>query len=921
SGAAGLFRGQRETTGFDLAPDERNGYLLDVAGAVESGELTLTWLYSDNLYDWQTVRRLADAMLRALREIIDHCAWPLAGGRTPSDFPLARLDQSTVDQLVGDGRNVEDIYPLTPLQAGMLFHSLVEPEIYVDQARMVLDGIADPAAFGAAWQAVVDRTPALRTRLAWDGLDEPVQIVQRHVTVPISYQDTEDADLDLTQAPLMRLAIVPLGGDRIRLSWTSHHIMLDGWSLGQVLEEVCAQYGGQVATVRRPFRDYLSWLAAQDSSAAEAYWREALGGFEAPTPLPYDRQPARAHQARSAQSVQVTLSEDQSNRLREFAQRNGLTVNTVVQGAWALLLARQSGTDDVVFGTTVSGRPDDLPGVESMIGMFINTIPTRIQVRSQERLVPWLREVQDRQTEARRHDFVALGKLRAYSDVPAGQSLFDSMVAFENYPFDERAGVAVRHVEAKDSTNFPVVLRAFLDRRLTFELATDPDLFDVRTARTMAARLETLVVNFADGQLRGLPWMSDAERHDVLAGWQGTAVGLPAPTITSMFAAQVKATPNAVAVTSEGTSLSYADLNTRANRLAHKLIAAGAGPETFVALCLPRNADLVVAVLAVLKSGAAYLPIDPDYPQDRIARMVEDSGALLTLTSVDADDQPSTDPVITVAPESPAYLIYTSGSTGVPKGVIVTHANVTRLFASTRDLFSFDGNDVWTLFHSYAFDFSVWELWGPLLHGGRLVVVPHAITRSPRDFLRLLVDERVTVLNQTPSAFYQLEPVDGLALRYVIFGGEALDARRLDAWWGKVELVNMYGITETTVHVTHRALEAAAGNTIGTGLPDLRVYVLDADLNPVPPGVVGEMYVAGAGLARGYLNRPGLTASRFIANPFSADSLGPGTRMYRTGDLARWRTDGELEYFGRADHQVKIRGFRIELGEIEAALL
>ncbi|WP_273941667.1 non-ribosomal peptide synthetase [Kutzneria chonburiensis] len=916
SGAAGLFRGQRETPGFELAPDERNAYLLDVAGAVEGGELTLTWLYSDNLYDRQTVRRLADGMLRALREIIGHCAWPLAGGRTPSDFPLARLDQSTVDELVGDGRNVEDIYPLTPLQAGMLFHSLVEPEIYVDQARMVLDGIADPAAFGAAWQAVVDRTPALRTRLAWDGLDEPVQIVQRHVTVPISYQDSDDTDLDLTQAPLMRLAIVPLGGDRVRLTWTSHHIMLDGWSLGQVLEEVCAQYGGQVATVRRPFRDYLSWLAAQDSSSAETYWREALAGFEAPTPLPYDRQPAQAHQARSAQSVQVTLSEDQSNRLREFAQRNGLTVNTVVQGAWALLLARQSGSDDVVFGTTVSGRPDDLPGVESMIGMFINTIPTRVQVRSQDRLVPWLREVQDRQTEARRHDFVALGKLRAYSDVPAGQSLFDSMVAFENYPFDERAGVAVRHVEATDSTNFPVVLRAFLDRRLTFELATDPDLFDVRTARTLAARLETLIVNFTDDELRNLPWMSDAERHDVLAGWQGTAVDLPAPTITSLFAVQVKATPNAVAVTSEGTSLSYSDLNARANRLAHKLIAEGAGPETFVALCLPRTADLVIAVLAVLKSGAAYLPIDPDYPQDRISRMVEDSGALLTLTSVDADDQPSTDPVITVAPESPAYLIYTSGSTGVPKGVVVTHANVTRLFASTRDLFSFDGNDVWTLFHSYAFDFSVWELWGPLLHGGRLVVVPHAISRSPRDFLRLLVDERVTVLNQTPSAFYQLEPVEGLALRYVIFGGEALDARRLEAWWGRVELVNMYGITETTVHVTHRALDAAAGNTIGVGLPDLRVYVLDADLNPVPPGVIGEMYVAGAGLARGYLNRPGLTASRFIANPFM-----PGTRMYRTGDLARWRADGELEYFGRADHQVKIRGFRIELGEIEAALL
>ncbi|MFI9379909.1 non-ribosomal peptide synthase/polyketide synthase [Kutzneria sp. NPDC052558] len=916
SGASGLFLGQRETAGFDLAPDQRNGYLLDVAGMVENGELTLTWLYSDDLYEWQTVRRLADAMLRALRGIIEHCAQPAAGGRTPSDFPLARLDQSTVDLLVGDGRNVEDIYPLTPLQAGMLFHSLVEPEIYVDQAHMVLDGIGDPAAFGAAWQAVVDRTPALRTRLAWDGLDEPVQIVQRHTTVPISFDSADDTALELTQAPLMRLAIVPLGGDRVRLTWTSHHIMLDGWSLGQVFEEVCAQYGGQVGAVRRPFRDYLSWLAAQDESAAEAFWREALSGFETPTPLPYDRQPAQAHQARSGQQVRVSLSEEDSSRLREFAQRNGLTVNTLVQGAWALLLSRQSGESDIVFGTTVSGRPDDLPGVESMIGMFINTVPTRVAVRGEEKLVPWLRSVQERQAETRRFDFVALHRLRAYSDVPAGQSLFDSMVAFENYPFDERAGIAVQHVEATDSTNFPVVLRAYLDRRLTFELATDPALFDVATARAMAARLEQLIVSFTDDQLRYLPWLSEAERHAVLTGWQGSAVDLPAPTITELFAAQVQATPDAVAVTSGGTSLSYADLNARANRLAHRLIAAGAGPERFVALRLPRTADLVIAVLAVVKAGAAYLPIDPDYPQDRIDRMLADSKALLVLTSVETDGEPDTDPATSAGPDSPAYLIYTSGSTGVPKGVVVTHANVTRLFASTRDLFSFGPEDVWTLFHSYAFDFSVWELWGPLLHGGRLVVVPHAISRSPRDFLRLLVDERVTVVNQTPSAFYQLEPVAGLALRYVIFGGEALDARRLDAWWDRVELVNMYGITETTVHVTHRRLDRSSGNTIGVGLPDLRVYVLDADLNPVPPGVVGEMYVAGAGLARGYLNRPGLTASRFIANPFL-----PGTRMYRTGDLARWRADGELEYFGRADHQVKIRGFRIELGEIESALL
>jgi amino acid adenylation domain-containing protein/non-ribosomal peptide synthase protein (TIGR01720 family) len=913
-GSSELFLGQRGDAGPDLAPSERQAYPLDVTGVVSAGELVLTWLYSDQVCTEDTVRGLAEQMLRALLEIVGHCGWPSAGGRTPSDFPLANLDQATVDRLVGTGQDVEDIYPLTPLQAGMLFHSLVDPEVYVDQATITLDGISDPEAFGRAWQTVVDRTPALRTRLAWDGLDQPLQIVRRSVELPAG----EDLDFDLRSAPLMRVSIEPLGGDRVRLIWTSHHILLDGWSLAQVFTAVCAEYAGRTDTARRPFRDYLGWLAEQDQTAADEFWRGELAGVKSPTPLPYDRQPDEAHRGQSSEWIKAELSDTVSARLRDLAQRNGLTVNTIVQGAWALLLARQAGESDVVFGTTVSGRPDDLPGVETMIGMFINTVPTRVRVPHDSPLVPWLRSLQERQAEARRYDFVALTRLRACGDVPAGQNLFDSMVAFENYPFDEGDGsIAVREVDTRDATNFPVVLRAFLDRGLGFQLATDPSLFDAATARAMAHRFELLLTGIADDSdrlIRQLPWMTADERAAVLAG---PAPELPTSTITALFAARVASSPDAVAVTFDGISVSYRDLNTSTNRLAHKLIELDAGPETFVALCLPRTADLVIAVLAVLKSGAAYLPIDPDYPQERIDRTLADSGALLMLTDVAADGYPDIDPVVRSTPDSPAYLIYTSGSTGVPKGVVVTHGNVTRLFAATRDLFSFDHNDVWTLFHSSAFDFSVWELWGPLLHGGRLVVVPFEVTRSPRDFTQLLIDERVTVLNQTPSAFYQLAPDDRLSLRYVVFGGEPLDARRLDAWQGRVELVNMYGITETTVHVTHRALTPDSGSTIGTAIPDLRVYVLDADLDPMPVGVPGEMYVAGAGLARGYLNRPGLTASRFVANPFGAD----GSRMYRTGDLARWRADGELEYLGRADHQVKIRGFRIELGEIEAALL
>ncbi|OXM62111.1 non-ribosomal peptide synthetase [Amycolatopsis vastitatis] len=963
AGADGLFRGRHDSPGPDIAPDEASTYQLDVTGVVESGELSVTWSYSDQVYDAETVRELAEAMVTGLREIVAHCARPGSGGRTPSDFPLARLDQSTVDRIVGDGREVDDIYPLTPLQAGMLFHSLLDPtaDAYVDQARMLLDGVRDTDAFAQAWQQVADRTPVLRTQLVWDGVEEPLQVVRHRAVVPITRHDwrglseaeqtaqlerlsAEDAaaGMDLTTAPLMRLAIIALTHDRVLLMWTSHHVVLDGWSLAQIFTEVCEQYAAitehRVPRVpaHRPFRDYLGWLAAQDVTTAEDHWRAVLSGFAAPTPLPWDRSPAQAHRTRSSRSVRVSLSTEDTDRLREVARRHSLTVNTLVQGAWALLLAHSSGESDVVFGTTVSGRPDDLPGVENMIGMFINTVPTRTRIDSGEAVLAWLRRLQDEQNQARRYDFLALGKLRALSDVPSGGNLFDSMVAFENYPFDEnaaaQAGVTLREVTALDATTFPVTLRAYVDRRLGFELGTDPDLFDDSTAAALAARLETLLLGIAenpDRPIARLPWLSADDRARLVVD---QAVSLPAPTITELFAARVAAHPDAVALTGDGTSLTYAELNARVNRLAHRLIALGAGPERFVALRLPRSPEQVVAILAVLKAGAAYLPIDPATPAERVDRIFADTDpvAVLAPEDVDVETGPETDPPLRCTPDHPAYVIYTSGSTGLPKGVVIPHRNVTRLFAATAGRFEFGRDDVWTLFHSYAFDFSVWEIWGPLLHGGRLVVVPHAVSRSPREFLRLLADERVTVLNQTPSAFYQLvradedDPGIRLSLRYVIFGGEALDTRRLTGWFARhgdraPRLVNMYGITETTVHVTHHDLvsDVDTPGIIGSVLPDLRGYVLDADLNPVPAGVPGELYVAGDGLARGYLGRPGLTAARFVADPFGA----PGSRMYRSGDRVSRTAGGALRYHGRADHQVKIRGFRIEPGEIEATLL
>ncbi|HWB36608.1 MAG TPA: amino acid adenylation domain-containing protein, partial [Rugosimonospora sp.] len=473
-----------------------------------------------------------------------------------------------------------------------------------------------------------------------------------------------------------------------------------------------------------------------------------------------------------------------------------------------------------------------------------------------------------------------------------------------------------------------------LDGELEYAL----DLYDPATARRLIERFErylSALLADPDAPIGAAEVLSAEERSLILGEWAGGAAApVERATIPALFEAQAAARPDAPAVTFEGVSWTYAEVNARANRLAHRLIGQGVGPEQFVALALPRSADLVVAILAVLKAGAAYVPIDPDYPQDRIAYMVEDAKPVLTLRQDDleADDQPDTDPSVAIDPHHPAYVIYTSGSTGRPKGVVIPHQNVVRLLRSTEQWFDFGPDDVWTLFHSYAFDFTVWELWGSLLYGGRLVVVPYLTSRSPEDFLALLSAEKVTVLNQTPSAFYQLMAADRdnpgteLVLRYIVFGGEALDLGRLEDWYSRhpedaPTLVNMYGITETTVHVSYVALDrayaaTAPGSVIGGGIPDLRVYVLDERLQPVPAGVVGELYVAGAGLARGYLNRPALSAERFVADPHGK----PGTRMYRTGDVGRWLNDGRLEYLGRSDQQVQLRGFRIELGEIESAL-
>jgi amino acid adenylation domain-containing protein len=782
------------------------------------------------------------------------------------------------------------------------------------------------------------------------------------------------APFDLSGAPPVRVRLFRLGGDDHVLLVTLHHVVADAWSMEIVVAEVAALYGAFSASRPSPlpepavqYADYALWQREEAGGAALerslAYWRERLAGAPPLVTLPADR-PRPALASLRGGTLAVDLPPATVAGLTALSRQENATLYMVLLAAFQVLLSRLSGQTDVVVGSPVANR--ERREIQGLIGFFVNTLALRADLAGDPGFRTHLRRVRDDVLEAQAHQDApfervvdALSPERSTGQTP----LFQVVLGFNDAgrAVLELPDLAVVDFEVENRTaKFDLVLNCVTGPggvRGVAHFATD--LFDEATVtRYMGHFVELLggIVAAPDRRVSELPLMGAAERQRVLVEWgRARARHTPQADLYGLFREQARRTPEALAVTFKGARMTYRQLDERAGRLASWLRARGVGADRFVGVCVEPSLELVVALLGVLGAGGAYLPLDPAYPEERLAFMLEDSGARLVLSqehlrerlpagvegvSLDSEWGRIRAAAPFAAGEPPpvdaaAYVIYTSGSTGRPKGVVVSHANVVRLFEATRRWFDFGPADVWTLFHSFAFDFSVWELWGPLLHGGRLVVVPYAVSRSPEAFLALLEREGVTVLNQTPSAFQQLIAAEAAAradggwsrLRLVIFGGEALHPRRLVPWIerhgdAQPRLVNMYGITETTVHVTYREVpEAVArgawGSPIGVPIDDLYTYTLDAHQQPLPIGVAGELYVGGAGLARGYLNRPDLTAQRFVPDPYAAE---PGARMYRTGDVGRRRADGELEYLGRSDHQVKVRGFRIELGEIEAAL-
>ncbi|MGG4103276.1 amino acid adenylation domain-containing protein [Paenibacillus lautus] len=798
---------------------------------------------------------------------------------------------------------------------------------------------------------------------------------------------------ELATETSLRVKLFKLDNEEFVLLLLLHHIAGDGWSLTPLTRDLSNAYtarclGSEPEWSPLPvqYADYAVWQekllgSSGDKSSLIArqldYWTEALCDLPEQLELPtdYSRPAVASYQGGS---VSFPISRELHRQLNTLAQSNRATLFMVFQSAMAALFTNLGAGTDIPIGSPVSGRNDD--SLDQLIGFFINTLVFRVDTSDDPPFDELLQQVRERSLAAFEHQDVPFERLVETLNPPRSRArhpLFQVMLVLQNTPETslELPGVSSKlQLQSVGTAKFDLTFELTERRDMNGEpdgvdglIEFSTDLFERRTAEAMAERYVRVLESAAiepSKTISQLDILTVHEREEIRRQWSAPLPVTKQATLPQQFEEQVSRSPQSVAIVHDGLSLSYEELNERANRLAHWLIAAGVGTDQIVALALPRSMDMVIGILAVLKAGAAYLPLDPEYPEDRLAYMMENACPVCLITSVHVLDRlPGSANIRCIVideseqalrlqcyskenpsdherhrplkPQNAAYIIYTSGSTGKPKGVLVPHQNVIRLFDSTANWFHFDETDVWTLFHSYAFDFSVWELWGPLLYGGRLVVVPHTISRSPDDMLSLLVREGVTVLNQTPSAFYPLIQADReqaemgqkLSLRYVVFGGEALELGRLADWYERhaddaPRLINMYGITETTVHVSYMELNRnlalpGAGSMIGEAIPDLRVYVLDAKLRPVPYGVTGEMYVAGAGLARGYWGRPDLTADRFVADPYGP----PGTRMYRTGDLAKRQADGTLDYLGRSDHQVKIRGFRIELGEIESVLI
>ncbi|SKD24670.1 Probable peptide synthetase NRP [Mycobacteroides abscessus subsp. massiliense] len=954
-------------------------YTVDLnAGIVEGGlgeeagpHLRAGWTWAPSSVTEPQVQRLSQLWFEALAGI---CAYVRGGGGglTPSDIAPAQLSQQQIDEL-HEQHKIVDVLPLTPIQEGLLFHTTFARaagaleddgagiDFYAVQLDITVTGLVDQLRLRDAVHTVVRRHPNLAARFCTQ-FGDPVQVILADPVIAWRYLDLRGDDLtpdeeiqhlcaaeraavcDLADRPTLRAALIRTEANQHRFVLTFHHVVIDGWSLPILLQEIFASYFGHRLPAPSSYRSFVSWLADQDLDAARTAWGKVLEGFDTPTLVAPPAPPG----ARGVESYRVSAETTQA--LGDLARSQHTTVSTVLQAAWAQLLMVLTGQDDVAFGTAVSGRPAELAGSDSIVGLLINTVPVRARATASTTIAELLGQLQSAHNDTIEHEHLALNEIH---HVAGHEQLFDTLFLYESYPIDTSAFMGVQELAitefvTREYNHYPLSVMALPGHELGIRVEYDTDKFGLDDIQAVFERFERVLVSMVSDAVQRLSSLDvlQTDEHKQLDGWGNRKVLVRGPepvlSIPEAFAEQVDRAPEAVALTFEGRSTTYGELDEAANRLANLLSVYGAAPGESVALLMPRSDEAIIAILAILKTGASYLPIDPSVPDTRLEFMLSDAVPIAAVTTAelrarfdgsgvsvvqfdDAEDDPTGaiyghTPLLTPAPDDIAYTIYTSGTTGVPKGVAIAHSNVTQALKFPLTHMPTGPGEVWTQAGSLVFDITVWEIFGALLHGGRLVIIPDSVVRSPDDFRDLLIREKVTVLFQTPSAVGMLSP-EGLNNLTLVVAGEACPTEVVDRWAPGRVMINGYGPTETTIYATFGELIAGSGVVpIGVPVPDAALFVLDRWMRPVPPGVVGELYVAGLGVGIGYVKRQALTASRFVACPFGE----PGTRMYRTGDLVRWGVSessaGQLEYLGRADEQVKIRGFRIELGEIQAAL-
>ncbi len=974
----------KESCGNNMSTSEKGEYLWSISGIVYDSQLHISLTYCDEQFEENTINSFMGLYKSNLIKLIEYCSNYNKVDLTPSDLTYREISIKQLDELQNKF-DIEDIYPLTPMQEGMLFHSLFDSnsENYFVQLTVFLKGKLNKAFVERSMEDLIKRHDILRTVFLHEGYERPIQVLIKERTVDFTFKDIQDECLnnpkeevvrkyqennkdrkfDLSKDILIRLSLYQVSGEEYFIILSYHHVLMDGWCSGILINEfreIYSQYtNNQRISLPQtvPYSTYIKWLENKEKEDAIRYWKNYLNGYDYKIVLPQMNSSVSVSSKKHV-FVKHVIDKERTKGLHEISRKNNVTLNTIIQCAWGILLSRYNNSNDIVFGAVVSGRTSEIEGIETMVGLFINTIPVRMQFNNDDKISQLLISLQESASEREFYHYYPLSEIQSFSKL--GRELINHILVFENFPIaDKLMGVDdeyyqeefnINKVEVFEHANYDLNVVISSNDVITFKINFNPEKYNSENIENLFSHLINIfdsIINNCEIPFSKIEITSQEERTQLIQIHNHKTVDYPKDkTIIDLFNEQVIRIPDNIAVKFGYDSITYHELDKISSQIAFNLKRYNIRSTKIIGLLMDRGIDLIISVLAILKSGAAYLPIDEEYPKERISYVIENSKISLLLTSKKRKGKIAcqatqiyfeelkevSDGIFeieyNIKPNDLCYIIYTSGTSGKPKGVMVEHKNIVRLFFNDNFQFHFNSKDIWALCHNYCFDFSVWEIFGALFNGGQLLIMPNVKDLHSGDYVEILRNNCVTVLNQTPSSFNLILEQEisatskNLRFRYIIFGGETLQLGKLKKWKQKYPetlLINMYGTTETTVHVTYKEIgykEIEENiNNIGIPIPTLSVYILDRFKKVVPKGIIGEIYVGGEGVARGYLNNKKLTNEKFIRHPYIKDEV-----IYRTGDYARWLPDSKIEYIGRTDNQVKINGYRIELGEIEESI-